>query len=72
MTKLLERAVEKAKKLTDKEQNAIATLIFEELEDEVRWEKHFSDSQDALAKLATEAMEEDKKGKTRELDPDSM
>src|SRR3990170_1137938 len=60
MTKLLERAVEKVRKLPDLEQDAIAALILEELEDEARWEKAFAHSQDALAKLAQEAMAEDK------------
>lgn len=72
MSKLLERAMKKARRLPDAEQDAIATIILEELEDEARWEQAFSKSQDALAKLAAEAMEEDRKGETKELDPDSL
>ena len=72
MTKLLERVVEKARRLPDPEQDAIAALILEELEDEVRWGKAFACSRDALAKLAQEAMAEDRAGKTRELDPDTL
>ncbi len=72
MSKLLERAMKKAGRLPDAEQDAIATIILEELEDEARWEQAFSKSQDALAKLAAEAMEEDRNGETKELDPDSL
>jgi len=72
MSKLLERAMKKARRLPDAEQDAIATIILEELEDEARWEQAFSKSQDALAKLAAEAMEEDRKGETKELNPDSL
>jgi len=72
MTKLLERAVEKARKLPDPEQNSIAAIILEELEDEIHWEKAFARSHDALAKLAKEAMAEDKAGKTEELDPETL
>jgi len=72
MSKLLERAMKKARRFPDAEQDAIATIILEELEDEARWEQAFSKSQDALAKLAAEAMEEDQKGETKELDPDSL
>jgi len=72
MTRLLERAVEKARKLSDSEQDAIAALILEELEDEIGWEKAFARSQDTLAKLAEEAMAEDRAGKTEELDPDRL
>ena len=71
MTNLLECVVEKVKVLPDSEQDAIATLMIEELEDEMRWEKAFARSQDALAKLAQEAMAEHRAGKTKELDPDT-
>ncbi len=50
MSELLEHAVEKARRLPDVEQDAIAAIIFEEIEDEARWEQAFSKSQDALAK----------------------
>ncbi len=59
MTALLEKAIKKAQKLTDAEQNAIAMIILEELEDEARWEKAFSKSHELLARLAEEAMEAD-------------
>ncbi|WP_076790069.1 hypothetical protein [Chlorobium sp. KB01] len=58
MTKLLEQAVNKVKTLSDNEQNAIAALILEEIEDDFRWDKSFASSQDTLAKLAEEATEE--------------
>ena len=72
MTKLLEQAVAKARKLPATEQDALATLILEELEDESRWEKAFGQSQEVLARLADEAMVEDRAGKTQELDPDAL
>ena len=67
MTELLDRVVEKARRLPDPEQDAIAALILEELEDEVRWGKAFACSRDALAKLSQEAMAEVRAGKTRKL-----
>lgn len=72
MSKLLEGVVKKARELPDAEQDAIAAIILEELEDEARWERAFAGSQDALAKLSAEAMEEDKRGETKELDPDAL
>ena len=56
MTDLLDRAFQKIRKLPETEKNVIASIILEELEDNARWEKAFSKSQDALAKLAAEAM----------------
>jgi len=72
MTKLLKSAIEKVKKLPDSEQDAIASFILDELEDEVLWEKSFAQSKDLLAKLAQEAMEEDRAGKTKKLNPDKL
>ena len=72
MTDLLEHALRKVNNLPDPEQDAIATIILEELEDQACWEKAFAHSQDALAKLAAEAMAEDQAGKTEELDPEAL
>ena len=67
MTELLERAIARLKTLSASEQDAIAAMILEELEDEIRWDEAFARSKDALAKLATEAMAEYRAGKTEEL-----
>jgi len=72
MSDLFDRAIQKVRMLPEAEKNVIATIILEELEDNARWNKAFSKSQDALAKLAAEAMEEDRKGLTKELDPDLL
>jgi hypothetical protein len=56
---------------TDK-QDAIATLILEELEEEQRWDDSFARSPDLLAKLAAEAIVEYQAGKTQELDPETL
>ena len=58
MTELLEQAIAQLKSLPSTEQDAIASWILEELEDEIRWEQSFAKSQDALAKLAAAAMAE--------------
>jgi len=72
MTELLERAVAQAKQLPENEQDTIAAIILEEMEDEARWQEKFARSQDVLAKLAAEAMAEDQAGKTQELDVDAL
>ncbi len=54
------------------EQDEIARLILEELEDERRWDESFNRSPDLLAKLAAEAMAEYRAGKTQELDPETL
>jgi hypothetical protein len=72
MTELLDSAIAKLKTLPASEQDAIAAMILEELEDNMRWDKAFSSSPDALAKLAATAMTEYRAGKTQELDPKTL
>lgn len=72
MTERLERAIAQLKTLPTDKQDAIATLILEELEEEQRWDDSFARSPDLLAKLATEAMAEHRAGKTQELDPETL
>jgi hypothetical protein len=72
MTELLERAIAKLRTLSTSEQDAMASMILEELEDEQRWDEAFSRSPDTLAKLAAEAMNEYRSGKTQELDPETL
>jgi hypothetical protein len=72
VTELLEQAITRLKALPKHEQDAIAALILEELEDEVRWDETFAQSQDALAQLAAEAMAEYRADKTQALDPESL
>jgi len=72
MTKLLERAVKKVKALPKREQDAIAALILDELEDAARWDQALGRSRDALAKLGDEAAAENRNRKTKPLDPDKL
>ncbi len=67
MTKLLETAFEQVSKLPASDQDAVAAIVLEELASEQRWSKAFAKSQDALAKLAGEALAEYDAGKTKPL-----
>lgn len=68
MTALLEKAFEQATKLPELEQNMLAKWLMDEMESERRWEKLFSGSEDVLEKLADEAIEAKRQGKTVPLD----
>ena len=72
MTELLEQAIAQLKTLPTDKQDAIATIILEELEEDQRWDDSFARSPDLLAKLAAEAMAEYRAGKTQELDPETL
>ncbi|MFN6539166.1 MAG: hypothetical protein RM021_022835 [Nostoc sp. EkiNYC01] len=72
MTELLEKTIAQLKTLPANKQDAIATMILKELEDERCWDESFARSPDLLAKLAAEAMVEHCAGKTQELDPEIL
>ena len=72
MTALLEQAFEQATRLPDVEQNALAKWLLDELAAEKEWEKAFSESEDVLERLADEAIEADRQGKTMPLDLDRL
>ncbi|MCH8277035.1 MAG: hypothetical protein IIA50_05805 [Bacteroidetes bacterium] len=72
MTDKLEEAVAQAMRLPVEQQDAIAALILEEIEDEARWDSTFSSSPDVLERLASEADEEDRQGLTQNLDTDTL
>ena len=72
MTKLLEKAFEEASKLPELEQNVLAKRLLNELTAEKKWEKVFASSEDILSRLADEAIEEHKQGRTKPLDIDSL
>ena len=59
----VKNAVEKAEKLSEKEQKVIAQLIV----DEINWDKSLTDFTSTLNNLSSEALEEHKKGKTKPL-----
>ncbi len=65
MTKLLKELIDKLSKLSQERQDELPALLLAEIEDEARWDKSFVESQDALEKLADEALEEHKRGETR-------
>jgi len=68
MTTTLQQAFDKAAALPPDRQEALAAIVLEEIADEDRWQQSFARSQDALSKLAAEALEEDAQGHTRDLD----
>ena len=72
MTTRLEQAFTEASKLPPKEQDAFADWVLAELRSEEEWDRLFARSQEALSKLASEALAELRSGQTQELDPDQL
>ncbi len=72
MTQLLTQAFAEVQKLPQLEQDAIATLILDELADEQRWDASFARSQDQLARLAAKARDDIRAGRVRSLGIDEL
>lgn len=70
MTKLLKEAFERASRLPESEQDALAAILLEEMEDEKRWQEAFRRGEAKLVQLAEEALEEYRAGRTTPLDFD--
>jgi hypothetical protein len=68
MTALLEKALHQVNALPPEEQDAVASLILEEIESEKRWDELFAGSQGQLSQLAEQAITAYKAGKTTSLD----
>jgi hypothetical protein len=69
MTKLLEQALQKAAQLSAAEQDRIARLVLEEIEDETGWQATFAVSQGKLAELAAQARADIAAGAVLDEDP---
>jgi hypothetical protein len=72
MTELLKKAFDEASKLPTDQQDAIASLLLEELKSDRHWGQTFDRTQDALEKLADEAIRDHRAGKTDKLDPSAL
>jgi hypothetical protein len=67
MSQLLDKAISAVAKLPASEQDAVAAILLEELASEKRWSESLAGSQDALAKLAEQALAEYVAGRTKPL-----
>ena len=68
MTPALQQAFEKAAALPQEQQDSLAAILIEEMASEDRWQQSFARSQDALSKLASEALVEHATGRTLDMD----
>jgi hypothetical protein len=72
MTQLLEKAVAQLHELSTEEQDAIATLILDELADEAQWDEAFAGTQAQLARWADKVRQDIKAGRVRQQGIDEL
>jgi hypothetical protein len=64
MNKMLEHAIAELARLPEDEQEAVASMIMEEIAAERGWEERFAKSETKLAELARRAKEQHAQGET--------
>jgi hypothetical protein len=64
MTQLLKRAFDKASKLPEANQDALAAEILAELEAESRWDEALASSGETIDEMGRQALKEYQQGKT--------
>jgi hypothetical protein len=67
MTALLEKAIQETQTLSEAEQDFVAALVIENIQDTRQWDAQFAASKDVLEELFDEAMEEYQAGRTTPL-----
>ncbi|MFO0889139.1 MAG: hypothetical protein U0790_08360 [Isosphaeraceae bacterium] len=70
MSKLMELAFQKASQLPEQDQEAIASIILQEIESERHWDELFArpESAEILSRMADRALEAARAGRARKLD----
>jgi len=73
MGRLLDRAIAEVQAPPEDEQEAIGAWLLAEIESERRWDELFSRPPSAaLERMAAQALEEHRAGRTQPLDPDEL
>jgi len=72
MTHLLESAIAEVQKLSASQQDAIATLILDEIADERLWDEAFARSQEQLARLAEKVRADIRAGRVKNAGMDEL
>ena len=70
MTNLLDEAYAAAKELPEEEQEAIGAVLLAEIDADRRWDELFAQPSDVIERMADQALEDHRLGKTIPLDPD--
>lgn len=72
MTHLLDHALERVRELTPEDQDAIAAIILDELEDERAWDEQFAATQTQLSRVADKVRQDISAGRVREFEVDEL
>ena len=72
MSKLLDEAYAAAKELPEQEQEAIGAWLLAEIDADRRWDELLAQPSDVIERMADQALEDHRLGRTLPLDPDTL
>jgi hypothetical protein len=74
MSRLMEQAIQKLKARPDSDQDALASIMLQEIEAEQRWDQLFArpESAELLSRMADRALDEARASQARKLDLDEL
>jgi hypothetical protein len=72
MTRILQQAFTKASKLPVAAQKKLATQMLEDIEGELKWDKTLEKSQSLLESMAEKAIQEHRRGRTKQIGFDEL
>ena len=72
MSNLLDEAYAVAKELPEAQQEAIGAVLLAEIDADLRWEELLAQPSEVIERMADQALEEHRLGKTLPLDPDTL
>jgi len=72
MSNLLDEAYAAAKELPEEDQEAIGAVLLAEIDTDRRWDELFAQPSEVIERMADQALEDQRLGKTLPLDPDTL
>ena len=72
MSNLLDEAYTAAKELPEQDQDAIGAVLLAEIDADRQWDELFAKHLEAVERMADQALEDHRLGRTLPLDPDSL
>jgi hypothetical protein len=72
MTKALEQAIERLKRMPEAQQESLAQLLMHEIDEDERWRTSTAKHADKLSGFVAEILEADRRGDCEPLNPDSL
>ncbi|QEG34576.1 hypothetical protein [Bythopirellula goksoeyrii] len=72
MTKSLEQAIERLKKIPEDRQELLAQMLIFEMEEDERWQQSTAEHADKISALVADVLEAEHRGECETLDPDKL